>query len=66
MTQRDPTRETEEPGGLRLQVDKESLEQLVALANSPRRRSGTPLTLELVLALLGALLAALGLGAWIF
>jgi len=66
MPHREPTRKTEEPGGLHFQVDKESLEQLVALAHSPRRRAGTPLNLELVLALLGALLAALGLGAWIF
>lgn len=57
-------RRPEEPPGL--VVSEKALERLAALATAPRRRTGTPLTLELVLALLGALLAALSLGAWIF
>lgn len=67
MAQKDPKTETDHRAGeLRLVVGEKALEKLAAFTTAPRRRSGTRLTLELVLALLGVLLGAVGLGALIF
>lgn len=67
MARQDPKPETKARAGeLRLVVGEKALEKLIPFIAVPRRRAGTPLTLELILALLGVLLGTVGLGVLIF